>query len=233
MEKTQKLFGEPDTEAPSPAVGVNLSQGDHPGFHRLPHHTIKSVGLPTALRSRLASPWSSRRNQFPATRAGGGQVPISSLPSLHRRVPCSQAVPSSLRRRLIRGSDSKHLGHTSERGSRPHGAGSKWGYMQLCHFLSGECSGGGRASILGLDQSHVPLGQWSRGLKQEAGSGSVAELSCSQQDQWCLNLWSRGGKEETKEIRRAGAGERDRGGRRWSERKEEWGRKWGRGQEWG
>lgn len=73
-----------------------------------------------------------------------------------------------------------------------------------------ECSGWGRASILGLDQGHVPLGQWSWGLQQEAGGGSLAELSCSQQDQWCLDLWSPGGMEETKELRRAGGGEGQR-----------------------
>lgn len=64
--------------------------------------------------------------------------------------------------------------------------------MQLYHFLSWECSGGGRASILGLDQGHMSLGQWSWGLKQEAGNGSMAELSRSQQHQWCLDLWSPG-----------------------------------------
>lgn len=53
----------------------------------------------------------------------------------------------------------------------------------------------------------MPLGQWSWGLKREAASGSMVELSYSQQDQCCLDLWSRGGKEETKEIRRAGGGE--------------------------
>lgn len=64
--RRHRSYLESQTQRPRPQRwGVTLSQGDHPGFHRLPCHTVKSTGLPTALHSRPASPWSSRVHQFP------------------------------------------------------------------------------------------------------------------------------------------------------------------------
>lgn len=126
-------------KAPSPGGGCASLSLETTKEELLPQGSQPSEwGLCLLPRAQLPH-GAQQHTNFPPS-AWGGRIPIFSLPSpfctdvglSHMRAPCLLASRQTLNwEEVILNIWGTHL----REGSRPHGAGRKWEYMQLCHFL--------------------------------------------------------------------------------------------------
>lgn len=161
---------------------------------RLPHgapqhtHFLPAVCMGRA-RSHLLSPAPSHRRE-----------------PLTHRAPCLPASGQTLNwEEVILNIWGAHL----RVGSGPHGAWRKWQHMQLCHFLSGGCSGGGSTEQQQAFLGHSPGLGWGRpGASVDSEPGTRAEDAGTPGRAELQPREEKGDKgNEGKRERRKGAGE--------------------------